>query len=374
MGTTASGTAAHAEGYLTNATYGAAHAEGSYTTASGESSHAEGYYNRASGESSHAEGSYTIASEESSHAEGRNSIASGESAHAEGSSTRATASSAHAEGSSTQATASSAHAEGMGTVAASAQQHVQGKYNIIDAVNDYAHIVGNGTYSQRSNAHTLDWDGNAWFAGAINCKDKTTTLANLGAAPAVYTYPSVNGLDANTIVNEYHKFVINCANCAYPHGFLDVEKASGDGFSPNGAVPIIQQTMREWSTGHKAYRTSVDNGATWGEWIYETPPMQVGVAYRTAERRSGKPVYTKLIDFGYLPANDTKSVDIGINAGRVFALDGSAYSAISTEFVPIPTGYNGVLGAYAYVWGSGLYVRSTADLSTYSAAFVIKYV
>lgn len=31
----------------------------------------------------------------------------------------------------------------------------------------YAHIVGNGTVSKPSNAHTLDWDGNAWFAGYV---------------------------------------------------------------------------------------------------------------------------------------------------------------------------------------------------------------
>jgi hypothetical protein len=37
-----------------------------------------------------------------------------------------------------------------------------------DYANKYAHIVGNGTEeSKRSNAHTLDWDGNAWFAGDI---------------------------------------------------------------------------------------------------------------------------------------------------------------------------------------------------------------
>lgn len=33
---------------------------------------------------------------------------------------------------------------------------------------EYVHIVGNGTADDnRSNAHTLDWDGNAWFAGDI---------------------------------------------------------------------------------------------------------------------------------------------------------------------------------------------------------------
>jgi hypothetical protein len=30
-----------------------------------------------------------------------------------------------------------------------------------------AHIVGNGTDSKRSNAHTLDWSGNAWYSGNV---------------------------------------------------------------------------------------------------------------------------------------------------------------------------------------------------------------
>jgi hypothetical protein len=47
-------------------------------------------------------------------------------------------------------------------------------YNIIDTSASaaeratYAHIVGNGTSSsKRSNAHTLDWSGNAWFSGDV---------------------------------------------------------------------------------------------------------------------------------------------------------------------------------------------------------------
>lgn len=58
------------------------------------------------------------------------------------------------------------HAEGYGTKASSPKQHVQGKYNIEDTAGEYAHIVGNGTADNaRSNAHTLDWNGNAWYAG-----------------------------------------------------------------------------------------------------------------------------------------------------------------------------------------------------------------
>ena len=59
-----------------------------------------------------------------------------------------------------------AQAFGSKTTAQGENQHVQGKYNIADTIN--AHIVGNGSdSSNRSNAHTLDWSGNAWFAGDV---------------------------------------------------------------------------------------------------------------------------------------------------------------------------------------------------------------
>lgn len=70
-------------------------------------------------------------------------------------------------GDNTKASAEDAHAEGKETIASSEYQHVQGKYNIEDADNKYAHIVGNGDPSNRSNAHTLDWDGSGWFQGDV---------------------------------------------------------------------------------------------------------------------------------------------------------------------------------------------------------------
>ena len=73
-----------------------------------------------------------------------------------------------AEGRMTKAIGDVSHAEGDFTLASSNYQHVEGKYNVEDANGVYAHIVGNGSSSPaRANAHTLDWDGNAWFAGDI---------------------------------------------------------------------------------------------------------------------------------------------------------------------------------------------------------------
>ena len=129
-----------------------AQAFGFETVASGEYSHAEGRGTKASGLWSHAEGWNTRALSDDSHAEGHNTVASGYYSHAEGLNTAASG--------------YCSHAEGRNTTASGNTQHVQGKYNVRDTT--LAHIVGNGSSdSNKSNAHTLDWQGNAWFAGDV---------------------------------------------------------------------------------------------------------------------------------------------------------------------------------------------------------------
>lgn len=140
--------------------------------ASGNYSHAEGMQTTASGESSHAEGWDTIASYICAHAEGSNTTASGSASHTEGSNTTASGDFSHAEGMSTTASGEASHSEGYGTVAKGNRCHVQGRFNIIENIQEgyqgkYAHIVGNGVYDARSNAHTLDWNGLGWFAGGL---------------------------------------------------------------------------------------------------------------------------------------------------------------------------------------------------------------
>lgn len=144
--------------------------------ASGEYAHAEGHSVDASGLYAHCEGHGTTATGQAAHSEGWGSDALHLGSHAEGWASRSSAIGSHAEGSGTQASRTAAHAEGNGTVADGAAQHVEGRYNVIDAPDSYnmdayakyAHIVGNGTSRDaRSNAHTLDWEGNAWYAGSV---------------------------------------------------------------------------------------------------------------------------------------------------------------------------------------------------------------
>ena len=155
-------------------------AEGQDTIASGKRSHAEGNNTKALGDYSHAEGASREASGAASHAEGYSTIASGQSSHAEGNQTTASGNYSHAEGDNATASGLVSHAEGSGTTAQGNNQHVQGKFNIADTTSAY--IVGNGSrYSNKSNAHTLDWSGNAWFAGDVYTGSTSGTNKDAGS-------------------------------------------------------------------------------------------------------------------------------------------------------------------------------------------------
>lgn len=153
--TTASGYASFAIGENTLASSSKSYAEGHYTTSSGTASHAEGYSSIASDIGSHAEGFQTNATGGASHTEGANTIASGNSSHAEGQFN--------------SAIGNYSHAEGLHNYAYSSSGHVQGRYASHDTLEQYAHIIGNGTNNEhRSNIHTVDWNGNGWYKGRLS--------------------------------------------------------------------------------------------------------------------------------------------------------------------------------------------------------------
>ena len=139
------------------------------------------------GSKSTAEGSDTRATASYSHAEGSATLADATAAHAEGYNTTAFSSYSHSEGYETYANGYGAHAEGHGTRANGKAQHVVGEYNTLDTGSSssrgtYVEMVGNGTgTNSRSNARTLDWNGNEVLAGKLT----------LGAGPT-------NNMDAAT--------------------------------------------------------------------------------------------------------------------------------------------------------------------------------
>lgn len=117
----------------------------------------------------------------------KNNRAFGDYSHAEGFKTTA----GHIDGYG-QVSGNYSHTQGIGTVAACDFQHVIGRWNLPDIVpdstksgstipgNTYAFIIGGGTLKEgkdnwqleeninRKNIHTVDWNGNGWFANNIS--------------------------------------------------------------------------------------------------------------------------------------------------------------------------------------------------------------
>lgn len=219
----ASGKYAFAEGSINKATNFASHAEGNSTTASGNVSHAEGLSTKATGATSHSEGLDTVASGDYSHAEGEGTTAEGKWSHTEGKSTNTKGWASHAEGNETVAQGICSHAEGRFTVALGENQHVEGILNIEDTTS--LHIVGNGTYTEssgqktKSNAHTLDKLGNAWFAGNVyvgstsgtNKDDGSKKLATEEYVNNKTTTITVEDTLSDTSTNPVQNKVINTA-------------------------------------------------------------------------------------------------------------------------------------------------------------------
>ena len=155
-----------AEGHSVISSGYCSHAEGKSTTASGYGSHAEGSDTTASGNFSHAEGSDTTASVYGSHAEGTATTASEYCSHAEGNATTASGIFSHAEGSNTTASGNSSHAGGTATVADGFCMTAIGKYNTLNSGKAFA--IGNGAVDTgRSDAFTVDWDGNTVMQGGL---------------------------------------------------------------------------------------------------------------------------------------------------------------------------------------------------------------
>ena len=173
------------------------------TQALNDGCHVEGYQTKATGYWSHAEGEMTVVSSYASHAEGsyctlpdgtkRYGTASGYASHVEGGGCHTTASCSHAEGLATTASGAQAHVEGRYTIAAGGAQHVEGIANIEDAEGKYIHIAGNGTFDNRKNAYTLDWNGNGWFAGNLYVGG---TSQEDGSKIATEAFDSLSGIQS----------------------------------------------------------------------------------------------------------------------------------------------------------------------------------
>jgi hypothetical protein len=170
-------------------------AVGVMNEASGNEAMALGFGNKATGNYSRAFGRRNIASGNQSFADGQKTIASGAISHAEGDGCRAAAVGSHAEGGGTYADESQlyTHVGGVNNAVSTATGKTVTitKYNedgTVDSTSTrtlgkYAEVIGNGDSDQaRSNARTLDWDGNEELAGGLTLGLGTADEVHITAA------------------------------------------------------------------------------------------------------------------------------------------------------------------------------------------------
>lgn len=177
-------------------------------------------------------------------AEGYWCEAEGSRSHAEGYRTAANGDSSHSEGYVTRASGQYSHAQNFETIAASACQSASGKYNIPDYDDEYAEIVGNGTGADaRSNARTLDWNGNEKLAGKLTVGADPT--AAMDVVPKAFMEQAIQDavlsiLPKKTVSGAVASF--SDAQAGYPLIDLTaqiVPKQSGTGDpSPSNVRPI----------------------------------------------------------------------------------------------------------------------------------------
>ena len=193
----------HAEGWKTKAFGGYSHVEGYLTTASGSFAHAEGTQSQAYGNSSHAEGYATLANGGGSHAEGYQTMAYSQNAHAEGTQTVANGDGTHAEGNLSKARAYYAHAQNNNTIADSQSQTSIGKFNVVDANDTYALIIGNGTADNaRSDALRVKWNGDVIDGNGNKISPTILTSTTISASATSYTFSDAS-ITTDSVIDIY---------------------------------------------------------------------------------------------------------------------------------------------------------------------------
>jgi len=166
--TTASGDQSTALGYGTIASAQAATAVGNNSEASGEAATAMGFETTASGSSSTAAGSNTVANGAQSVAMGFQTKATDDAAVALGYQTEATGLASATMGFGTTANGTSSVAMGSGSEATTTNSLSVGAYNSANTTADGTLlVVGNGSPGARSDALSLDSNGNLEISGTL---------------------------------------------------------------------------------------------------------------------------------------------------------------------------------------------------------------
>ena len=265
--------------------------------ASGSTSCAIGEYNSAFGRTSYASGYNSSANGDYSHADGYYARAIGKHSYAIGNETTAEGLSTYVEGANTSARGQYTHAQNLGTRAYGVGQTAIGKYNKQDTSGTQAFIIGNGTSnSARSNAFTVDWDGNTNAMGLL--KLRTPLINRDGTAPSSTVYDNLHCVEFTDADNE---------NIGRVRMHQD----------KNGRIGITMQCRNEKTDGTEVINEISASVAKDGTKTYGLSDPAAFCSAISALPRSGGivtgPVYVKntVIDRSVNPSSAQYSTDVG---------------------------------------------------------------
>ena len=218
-----------------------------------------------------------------------------------------------------------------------ANRRINGK-SLTDDVNLTAADVGARPGDWMPSAADVGARPSNWIPSAAEVGARPSnwmpTIADIGAAPAGYglgvTVKDITASDLDsTTSNGWYRIAndsLTIGGYTFSDWHIHVSKYS---------TKYVVQEMYTLN-GYKAVRLC-QNGTWHEEW--ENPPMSVGVEYRTTERWNGKVVYTKLVNYGGMPAQTTYSVAHGCAATNILH-----HCAVNeTQGMPIPNNITSIV-------------------------------
>lgn len=306
----ATGVGAMAFGHANRASGQNAFVFGTSNASTGTASFVEGKANEASNNQSHAEGFGTKSTGKQSHSEGRYTIAAGERSHAQG-----------------EYTTANGYAETtIGRYNALSNSTAQTSYNVTNS--PYILVAGNGTADNaRSNAYTLDWSGNGWYAGKLTIGTAPTN--DMDVATKKYVDDATSGITSDLA------------------GLTDTTITS----PTNGQALVYDSTSSKWVNG------DID---------FETNDEAIVDAYL---HEGTKVSFSELIDAGIYSLNT-----IIFDALAFMDSDGHYMLNTSENYLP---SYTSLDGKYSlrYNGGTGYYRYYSPDLdeTTYPNGYMELY-
>ena len=175
-------------------------------------------------------------------------------------------------------------------------------------------------YNQTDSAKADYLVGREQIAGHIANKENPhgVTAEQVGAAPGDYGLGGVSKQltsadDLNNIkANGWYQWNYNDKPKNVPSSSGTVYM-SAMRVTVGGATCLQEVFDTSDSTLRGGHVQWVIYGGIVFEWEWVNPPMIAGTEYRTIERWKGKPVYTMLVDCGYLPNASTKDTQYRSN-------------------------------------------------------------